>query len=98
MPPSLRRRAARVDGAPVTVPLTAGIAVVGGDTLAAAVQRALVLQLCLALPPGRSAHRGPALGQGLDWIEALPHRAARSGGGARGRSVRASSCRRMRMW
>ncbi|WP_109212004.1 MULTISPECIES: FtsK/SpoIIIE domain-containing protein [Microbacterium] len=74
----LRRRAARVSGAPVTVPLTAGVAVVGGDTLAAGVQRALVLQLCLAFPPGELRLVG-ALGRGLEWTEALPHRAARAG-------------------
>jgi S-DNA-T family DNA segregation ATPase FtsK/SpoIIIE len=74
----LRRRAARVAGAPVTLPLDAGIAIVGGETLAAAVQRSLVLQLCLMLPPGDLRIVG-ALGEGLDWMEALPHRGARSG-------------------
>ncbi|MFK4837106.1 FtsK/SpoIIIE domain-containing protein, partial [Microbacterium sp. ZW T2_14] len=76
----LRRRAARVTGAPVTVPLTAGIAVVGPDTLAAAVQRALALQLCLALAPGDLRIVGP-VGAALDWIEALPHRTVRGGTG-----------------
>lgn len=75
----LRRRASRVAGAPVTVPLSAGIAVVGGETLAAAVQRALVLQLCLAFAPGDLRVVG-ALGRSLEWIEALPHRGA--GGGS----------------
>ncbi|KAF2415281.1 hypothetical protein B1729_00050 [Microbacterium sp. B35-04] len=75
----LRRRAARLAGAPVTVPLSAGIVVVGGETLAAAVQRALVLQLCLALAPGDLRIVG-ALGPALEWIQALPHRGA--GGGS----------------
>ncbi|WP_347978586.1 FtsK/SpoIIIE domain-containing protein [Microbacterium sp. ProA8] len=75
----LRRRAGRLTGAPVTLPLSAGIAVVGGETLAVAVQRALVLQLCLALAPGDLRIVG-ALGPALEWIEALPHRGA--GGGA----------------
>jgi len=74
----LRRRAARVAGAPVTVPLTSGIAVVGGDTLGAGVQRALALQLCLALAPGDLRIVGP-VGPTLEWVEALPHFAARSG-------------------
>lgn len=74
----LRRRAARVAGAPVTVPLAAGVAVVGGDTIAAAVQRALVLQLCLALAPGELRLVGPARGE-LAWLERLPHRDARAG-------------------
>lgn len=77
----LRRRASRLTGAPVTLPLSAGIAVVAGETLAAAVQRALVLQLCLALAPGDLRIVG-TLGPGLEWMEALPHRGA--GGGAAG--------------
>nr|WP_241748144.1 MULTISPECIES: FtsK/SpoIIIE domain-containing protein [Microbacterium] len=48
----LRRRAQRLDDAPVTVPLHAGVAVVGPPTPAAAVVRALALQVCLAQPPG----------------------------------------------
>ena len=76
----MRRRAARVTGAPITVPLDAGVAVVGGETLGAAVQRALVLQLCLALAPGDLRIVGP-LGRGMEWAEALPHRGAASGTG-----------------
>lgn len=75
---ALRRRAARVTGAPVAVPIDAGVVVVGGDVVAAAVQRALVLQLCLALAPGDLRVIGP-LGDDVDWAEALPHRAARTG-------------------
>ena len=75
---ALRRRAARVSGAPVTIPVTAGVAVVGSETIAAAVQRALVLQLCLAVAPGELRIVGPAA-SGLEWLDELPHRDARSG-------------------
>lgn len=74
----LRRRATRVAGAPITVPLAAGIVVVGGETLGSAVQRALVLQLCLLLAPGDLRLVG-SLGRGSEWAERLPHRAARAG-------------------
>lgn len=74
----LRRRAARVSGAPVTIPLAAGVVVVGGETLATAVQRALVLQACLAFAPDELRVVGP-LGRGLDWMEALPHRESQAG-------------------
>jgi S-DNA-T family DNA segregation ATPase FtsK/SpoIIIE len=74
----LRRRAARLADAPLTVPLDAGIVVVGGETLGTAVQRALVLQLCLWLAPSDLRLLGP-LGRGLEWAEELPHRAARTG-------------------
>ncbi|WP_374977565.1 FtsK/SpoIIIE domain-containing protein [Microbacterium trichothecenolyticum] len=74
----LRRRAARVSGAPVTLPLAAGVVVVGGETLATAVQRALVLQACLAFAPDELRVVGP-LGRGLDWMEALPHREGQGG-------------------
>lgn len=75
---ALRRRAGRLGGAPVVVPADAGIAVVGGDAVSAAVQRALVLQLCLALAPGELRIVGP-LGGDLRWAEALPHRAVHTG-------------------
>jgi len=75
---ALRRRAARLAGAPVAVPAAGGVVVVGADTLAAAVQRALVLQLCLAHAPGDLRVGGPCEGD-LEWAEVLPHRAARTG-------------------
>lgn len=75
---ALRRRAGRLGGAPVIVPADAGIAVVGGDAVSAAVQRGLVLQLCLALAPGELRIVGPLDGD-LRWAEALPHRAAHAG-------------------
>lgn len=49
----LRREAGRLDRAPVGVPLTAGIAVIGPRVAAAAVARALIAQLCLTHPPDR---------------------------------------------
>ncbi|WP_194408989.1 FtsK/SpoIIIE domain-containing protein [Microbacterium cremeum] len=75
---AVRRRAGRVSGAPVVAPIGAGIAVVGGETVAAAVQRALLLQLCLALAPGELRLVGPLDGD-LSWAEELPHRAAHAG-------------------
>ena len=71
----LRRRAARVDDVPVLVPLTTGVAVVGPPALAAAVARALALQVLLCLSPGRVrlSDAGPS------WADAAPHRAAAVG-------------------
>ncbi|MFB7893332.1 FtsK/SpoIIIE domain-containing protein [Microbacterium sp. NPDC056044] len=74
----LRRRAARVSGAPVTLPLAAGVVVVGGETLGAAVQRGLALQACLAFAPDELRLVGH-LGRGLEWMEALPHRDGHGG-------------------
>ncbi|WP_439591399.1 FtsK/SpoIIIE domain-containing protein [Microbacterium sp.] len=75
---ALRARAARLSGAPVTIPLRAGVAIRGGTATAAAVQRALVLQLCLSLPPGEVRLVGE-LPDGCAWAEALPHRTATAG-------------------
>ncbi|GAA1934858.1 hypothetical protein GCM10009775_28420 [Microbacterium aoyamense] len=75
---TLRARAARLSGAPVVIPLRAGVAIRGGTAVAAAVQRALVLQMCLSLPPGELRLVG-ALPAGCEWAEALPHRAATTG-------------------
>lgn len=75
---ALRARAATLLDAPLTVPATDGIAVVGPPAAAAAVARGLVLQLCLAAPPGEVRLVGPA---GVDggWSAALPHRRALTG-------------------
>jgi len=75
---ALRRRAACLDDAPVAVPAEGGVVVVGADTVAAAVQRALVLQLCLAHAPGDLRIVGSCDGD-LAWADELPHRAARTG-------------------
>ncbi len=75
---ALRRRAATLDGAPVTVPLMAGVAVVGRAPLGPAVVRALVVQLCSALPPGRLRIVGPLVGENA-WAEELPHRRGSEG-------------------
>lgn len=70
---AVRRRARAIADMPVTVPLTAGIAVSGPPRLAGAVVRALVLQVCLAQAPGRVRLVGdPRLG-------ALPHADATRG-------------------
>ncbi|GAA1986058.1 hypothetical protein GCM10009777_20140 [Microbacterium pumilum] len=75
---AIRGRAARLTGAPVVVPATAGVAIVGGPALGAAVQRALALQLCFALPPGELRIVGALRGDHA-WAEQLPHRRAASG-------------------
>jgi S-DNA-T family DNA segregation ATPase FtsK/SpoIIIE len=75
---ALRSRAARLEGAPIRVAATRGVAVVGRGVAAAAVHRGLALQLCSALPPGRLRFIGP-LGEGLEWAERLPHRRAATG-------------------
>ncbi|MET0734073.1 MAG: FtsK/SpoIIIE domain-containing protein [Microbacterium sp.] len=75
---AIRSRAARLAGAPVLIPLRAGVAIRGGAAVVAAVQRALLLQLCLALPPGELRLVG-ALPPGCEWAEALPHRSAATG-------------------
>lgn len=62
--------AGTLSDAPVVVPLSAGIAVRGPRRAAAAVARALVLQLCCAFPPG--ALRVLADDDHF-WAEALPH-------------------------
>lgn len=71
---SLRRLAGSLDDAPVLVPLEAGIAVVGPWACAAAVARAMVLQICLNSPPGSIR-----IVEGADhgeWIDLLPHATA----------------------
>lgn len=75
---ALRGRAARLAGAPVIVPATEGIAITGPAVVAAAVQRALAVQLCLAFPPGELRIVGP-LSEDRAWAEHLPHRRAASG-------------------
>lgn len=75
---ALRARAARLTDAPLVVPARAGVVVSGVPVLARGVQRALALQLCLALPPGALRVVG-ALDAELSWAEHLPHRRATSG-------------------
>jgi len=74
----LRARAGRLDDAPVVVPISAGIAVVGSPVAAAAAMRALVLQLCMMRPPGDLRIIGPLRGENA-WAEGLPHRRASTG-------------------
>jgi S-DNA-T family DNA segregation ATPase FtsK/SpoIIIE len=73
----LRARAETLEDAPVTIPSHVGIAVAGPAALAAAVVRALVLQLCLAAPPGRL--RLVEATDGAEWVARLPHRSDREG-------------------
>ncbi len=72
---ALRRAARTLDDAPVTVPMGGGVAVVGPPVLAAGIVRALLLQVCLALPPGRVR----LVGDDEPWADALPHRDAATG-------------------
>src|SRR5690606_11321548 len=67
----LRSQAATLDGAPVAVPLTMGVCVVGPRALARAVARALVLQMCLVHPPDRLALVGVPAEEA--WAAGLPH-------------------------
>jgi S-DNA-T family DNA segregation ATPase FtsK/SpoIIIE len=68
----LRRRAAQLADAPVTVPLRAGVAVQGDPVAARAIARGLVLQLCLAHPAGDAALVAVPPGES-GWAERLPH-------------------------
>lgn len=70
----LRRQALRLEEAPITVPLSAGIAVCGPAVTATAVVRALVLQICLAQAPGRVRFAGAG-----DELARLPHADATRG-------------------
>lgn len=74
----LRRRAARLRDAPVTIPAASGVAVVGEGVVADGVQRALALQLCLTMPPGELRIAGPIRDHSA-WAEGLPHAAATAG-------------------
>jgi S-DNA-T family DNA segregation ATPase FtsK/SpoIIIE len=76
---ALRRRARRLEDAPVTVPLHAGLAVRGPATQATAVVRALVMQICLARAPGRVRIADPRP-WGRSWATCrLPHAFASAG-------------------
>lgn len=66
---TLRRRAEVLSDAPITVAVSAGVAVTGPDVLAAGVARALVIQLCQATAPGRLR----ITGAGEEWLRILPH-------------------------
>ncbi|MDQ1215539.1 FtsK/SpoIIIE domain-containing protein [Microbacterium arborescens] len=68
-PPDFRQAAATVRNAPVTVPLTAGIAIVGPAAPAASIARALVVQICLVHGPGEVSLVAAA----EDWARELPH-------------------------
>jgi S-DNA-T family DNA segregation ATPase FtsK/SpoIIIE len=77
---ALRRRARRLEDAPVTVPLHAGLAVRGPATQATAVVRALVMQICLVRAPGRVRIADPeAVGAILGDVSPLPHAFASAG-------------------
>ncbi len=70
----VRRRAAVLRDAPITVPLRAGVAVVGPAAVAGSIARALAAQVCLALPPGALEVRGE---ESESWIRELPQAGSR---------------------
>lgn len=70
----LRLRARRLDDAPITVPLSAGIAVCGPVVPATAVVRALAVQVCLANAPGVVRLAGET-----EDLEGMPHADATRG-------------------
>lgn len=71
----LRSEAERLRNAPIVVPSSAGIAVVGADVVAGAAVRALVVQLCMTHPPGELCITGTLSAENA-WAEKLPHRRA----------------------
>lgn len=70
---ALREAARTVAGAPLTVPVRDGVCVTGPPALAAAVARALVLQLCLGRPPRELSVTAAPVGE-RSWVDRLPHR------------------------
>lgn len=76
---AVRAQASRVTHAPLTVTAARGVVVVGQVVVAAAVHRALALQMCLSAPPGEVSVVRTSPG-GAAWADALPHRGT---GGAR---------------
>lgn len=75
---ALRRRARLLPDAPITVPASGALAIAGPAVLVGAVARALVLQACLASPPGELRLVGPLAAEDA-WADALPHRHGSTG-------------------
>jgi S-DNA-T family DNA segregation ATPase FtsK/SpoIIIE len=73
-----RMRCARLEGVPVTVPLSGGIGVRGAHPVVAAVARALVVQLCLRVSAAQMSIVGPHL-DGLGLAEFPQARLVRRG-------------------
>ncbi|HEX5858275.1 MAG TPA: FtsK/SpoIIIE domain-containing protein [Microbacterium sp.] len=71
---ALRAAAARLEDAPLAVPLSAGVCVEAPPIVGMAVLRALVVQLCLAhAPDALTIVAAPASED--EWMRGLPHRA-----------------------
>lgn len=66
----VRVAASELADSPITVPVAAGVAVTGPPVLAAAVVRALALQICLAHAPGEVRAAGTGLPAGVPHAEA----------------------------
>lgn len=77
----LREWAATVAGAPIVVDLTHGLGIVGPRPLAAALARAVFVQLCFALPPTDLgiSHETSTLSADWEWVAQLPHGAPAPG-------------------
>lgn len=73
----LRERAARIEGAPVTVDARGGVCVEGDPARARAVARGLLLQLCLRSGPEELAVVGVPAGEEEAFAQ-LPHRRSRA--------------------
>ncbi|WP_104197076.1 FtsK/SpoIIIE domain-containing protein [Cryobacterium sp. M15] len=71
----LREWAATVTGAPIVVDLAQGLGIVGPMPLAAALGRAVCVQVCFAVPPTDLGVAGPsdAMSTDWDWVVQLPH-------------------------
>ncbi|MDJ0339419.1 FtsK/SpoIIIE domain-containing protein [Cryobacterium sp. PH31-O1] len=77
----LRDWAATVTGAPIVVDLTHGLGIVGPIPLADALARAVLVQLCFAMPPtdlGISSETGQHTSD-WNWVAQLPHAAPTPG-------------------
>ena len=77
----LREWAATVTGAPIVVDVTHGLGIVGPIPLADALARAVLVQLCFAVPPTELAVSCDTDPQSPDWnwVAQLPHAAPTSG-------------------
>lgn len=72
----LRDWAATVTDAPIVVDLTYGLGIVGAAPLPEALARAVLVQLCFALPP-TDVGLDLGAGTGWEWAAAFPHSAVR---------------------
>ena len=72
---ALRAESARLEDAPVVIPLDGSVCVRGPRPVRAAVARALLLQICVVHPPSRVQ----VVGSDESWLATLPHRSSAPG-------------------